>query len=678
VNVRATVIAVALGATACSSAAPSPEPTNAPRTAVVAPTTSSTASPRSTTTAPEPIEHPSFGEIPPIPDAANALSPTAWESRSNDDCGIDVFHNGEYVANGSNGCSTLWIPNQLHTVDDDHAWIFGRSVENPTLRRTTDGGRTWEWIETNLASVRFFDRHRGIGFRPPRSAFCSDTITITRDGGRTWADGTRLTAPSLGRGQACVRFDFTHGDELWVTGEYNRADGTSSVPVGYWSDDEGESWHLPSAYTTAASLEADQLIIATEQLWYAETHDGGRSTVLRSADDGETWDETDLAVSRGHINFEHAAGDEVWANLSEQGDLRYHLYSADRGHTWIAAEPEAPRRDTEEAIAVPAGAMTSMVFVDDEHGFGIPSWNWEHHWDALIAATDDGGVTWTTTGSLPPGVSNLAFSRPTLGFAYGRGLFRSATRFTDWRGVIGRSRRVTQVSSVGQSTWVVVEGCERCTSTLSELAPDGVRTPRPLPDGARRVRVSRIDEDVAYITYASPTGDRSRPWRPAAAMTTDGGRHWATRAGCPIAYTFDVGSLGTIAVSPSGDLWLLCTGESASGNQPKAVFRSDDTGRSWHLAAANVWLDVGDMTTFGYATDLAVTSDHTAYVFLVNTGLLRTDDGGSSWRIVLECGVPPCGFGHLGPRVWFASGFGDPAYGLWTAAGDAPLERIPG
>jgi photosystem II stability/assembly factor-like uncharacterized protein len=126
--------------------------------------------------------------------------------------------------------------------------------------------------------------------------------------------------------------------------------------------------------------------------------------------------------------------------------------------------------------------------------------------------------------------------------------------------------------------------------------------------------------------------------------TPDAGQSWVTRPDpCPT--YFDVGQ--EIAASGTDDLWMVCASEPSSGSQAKALYRSNDGGRQWTLAAAanapvlsgNVSLPAaGGLPIGGYVSpdslgheNLAVLTPDDAWLFPDRSGVFQTTDGGRTW-----------------------------------------------
>jgi photosystem II stability/assembly factor-like uncharacterized protein len=87
--------------------------------------------------------------------------------------------------------------------------------------------------------------------------------------------------------------------------------------------------------------------------------------------------------------------------------------------------------------------------------------------------------------------------------------------------------------------------------------------------------------------------------------------------------------------------WIVCAGQPGTGQQAKAVFRTDDAGRSWHRAG-------GRLDWSGYVWGTAFAADGFGLVWESRGTLYVTRDGGSSWVAKPRFAVPELDFGGGG------------------------------
>jgi photosystem II stability/assembly factor-like uncharacterized protein len=121
---------------------------------------------------------------------------------------------------------------------------------------------------------------------------------------------------------------------------------------------------------------------------------------------------------------------------------------------------------------------------------------------------------------------------------------------------------------------------------------------------------------------------------PAMYRTADGGLRWSAAASPCGRLGFWPSSLSVQA----GNLWLLCHGSAAAGRQPKAVLRSADGGKTWHVIAVDQRVDQpGPLPLFDAG---ALAAESGSRLWLETAALLyQSRDGGHTWSAVPS--VPP-------------------------------------
>jgi photosystem II stability/assembly factor-like uncharacterized protein len=247
-----------------------------------------------------------------------------------------------------------------------------------------------------------------------------------------------------------------------------------------------------------------------------------------------------------------------------------------------------------------------------------------------------------------------------------------------------------------------VRGSSHCVRGAVERTTDGGRTYRvvlrtrhPITD------VERMGPHGAVITPlfsdALRTVDGGRTWRSfrfepwfwatprialridryyarntpllALRVTHDGGRTWR-RLADPCNQT--------VADNAYADLvtpklwWLVCLGRPAGGTMDKAVFRTQDGGKTWQTGAANL-LSLrrgahGGIGTFGYPVGLAFAKNGFGLVIEANGKVYVTRDGGVHFQVAPKVERPDIDFGRSAAA--FSNGVG---YVLLTAGYPARL-----
>jgi photosystem II stability/assembly factor-like uncharacterized protein len=152
--------------------------------------------------------------------------------------------------------------------------------------------------------------------------------------------------------------------------------------------------------------------------------------------------------------------------------------------------------------------------------------------------------------------------------------------------------------------------------------PQRVSTPDP--------QMSVIDDQTAVVFTSVST----QPPTPLM-ITTDGGASWR-RQPLPLWHRLPCTVPDQIAAAPPATWWFLCIGGAAAGSSAKALFRTDDAGRSWRITSAVESIispQRPGQITLAEPDDLAAGSSSRLWLATFN-GLTESGDGGDRWSNV--------------------------------------------
>jgi photosystem II stability/assembly factor-like uncharacterized protein len=405
--------------------------------------------------------------------------------------------------------------------------------------RSTDGGRTWRHI---LANAFFEDTPTTIGhaddepgpFTAPGAATGIElgvspaaeeaSVTVTRDGGRTWH---RTTLEGLTSAGPITFPDSRHG---FVLGS-----NTGQQDVLLATADGGRTWSERWPTTTPAPTSAISFVSSTTGFGIGIPGDG--RAVLASVDSGGSWTQVGQLPEAvepwrsdpAELSFADSANG--WL-VSAAGNL---LATADGGRTW--------RR-----VAIPkvSGTMHEVVFADALHGCALTMATDVGQTSTEIATTD-GGATWTTVAGAILPVAACAHGD------VGRTIAAAAA---------GRVSQLVPTLDVldDRTAWVLTDqGLDRTTDGGATWS--GVAWPSPqTSDGAEAFSVP------VEVTFVSP----SDGWflgGGAVFRTADGGASWTELPVAMPAAACMSNQLEVTSVAPAGGLgtvsaWLRFTNAS--------------------------------------------------------------------------------------------------------------------
>jgi len=258
------------------------------------------------------------------------------------------------------------------------SWRFAQTATTSSLVGVDVVNRKTVWAAGSL------DR--------PDESHTPGVVVRTVDGGKTWQDITPPGGEEL-EFHDVEAFDHNHALVLAV--------GPVEASKIYRTTNGGASWELvfenqePDAfYDGLAFFDRRHGLALSDPV-------EGRFRILTTADGGHTWH---VAPTTGmppalSKEFARATGTSLitrgpqhaWFGTQTQGAHSRVFRTHDRGHTWSAATTPIP--------GAPEFGIASLAFRDTQHGLALGGRKPVTNIPSVVAATADGGKTWTQVGS---------------------------------------------------------------------------------------------------------------------------------------------------------------------------------------------------------------------------------------------------------------------------------------
>jgi photosystem II stability/assembly factor-like uncharacterized protein len=195
-----------------------------------------------------------------------------------------------------------------------------------------------------------------------------------------------------------------------------------------------------------------------------------------------------------------------------------------------------------------------------------------------------------------------------------------------------------------------VIGLQTAGPSAAIASLDGGSTLRTL-DGGHSWHSFRLRYAASFAAPLIGLGVRSymvdRHVALAVLATSDGGLTWRRRASpC----TQAIADSALLDVVTDRLAWIVCLGEGGAGNEDKAVFRTSDGGRSWHVGAAEINYPRshvhGGLSSYGYPEGITFAQDGFGILWESRGTLYVTHDGGSRWTAEPDVARPEIDFGR--------------------------------
>jgi photosystem II stability/assembly factor-like uncharacterized protein len=306
--------------------------------------------------------------------------------------------------------------------------------------------------------------------------------------------------------------------------------------------------------------------------------------------------------------------------------------------------------DARASAAVTGFKANSMSWLSARHGWVLGTVPCGNRLCSEVLSTTDGGATWSQRGQVPapiarsggPGVTEIRFANPALGWAFGPDLYATADGGHTWTraAIPGNGVQVVALATSPGATFAVVSPCHGspyCRRPLSvwrsESAPSGRWTLVPLTMPPSTMADVAISDRTVYVV------DPQRHLSGAADLfyaSTDRGRHFSSRP-VPCDTSPDIVLIQVVPTSAT-DVVLLCDGNPGFSKAVKSVYLSADAGQTDTYAGTTGLYGLGAQLAVSPSGNLAVASASDGSFMYINdhagthwTTVIAKSDGGAAW-----------------------------------------------
>ncbi len=305
--------------------------------------------------------------------------------------------------------------------------------------------------------------------------------------------------------------------------------------------------------------------------------------------------------------------------------------------------------------AVPPGfKANSITWVTPQRGWVLGAAPCGKNTCSDVIGTTDGAKTWGLIGTVKapianlgqarPGITEVRFATPKVGWAFGPYLFQTTSGGKSWtrEPIPGHGRQVLDLATSSSGAYAVTSACRWGTGvcpqplsfwrTATRPGSAWTRIPLNLPKNfAANVAVS--GRTVYVIDSQLVFG------RPDKFYASTDGRHFSPRP-VPCAHAKDLALIQAVPTSAT-HVALLCDGNPGFSKAVKSVYVSDNTGTSDTYA--------GTMGLFGIQAQLAASPSGNLAVASASDGsfLYVNDTHKTAWTMVAGIGDGGAGWNDI-------------------------------
>ena len=535
-----------------------------------------------------------------------------------------IYHSADFGAHWSSWCNgfasaVAYSPN---FAADNTLFASGGAVA-----KSIDGGLTWTRVFTAPTGGIAVSPHYAVD----RTLFTGgDALYTSTDGGMTWISVTiGISTSTIGTPAISPAFATDHtlfvsaGNQLYRSGDrgltWNLMPAAPNVALGpivispgwpahpclligtaqgvYRSIDGGTTWSRMPGLTTLATIPIAPS--ADEALWMTGTTNG----IQASTDAGHTWSPFGLQGSSDHVTaiaISPVFSDDrtAFAILRVEGYSWHSVHrTTDGGATWDLVYRGGQGIESDSLAISPHYASDRTIFAGT--------------FDRAVVGSTDGGDTWQSIGTWPPGASRTKpyvavppnYPVDSTIFAAGSGFWRLPPGETLWEPAASGILSTTNVNALAFAPNYTTSHTllAAIAQPLSDYtwhssvfrSDDGGINWQPsdsgLPDGGLSIAFSPhyADDHTAYVA------SRQQLYR-----STDDGHSWIAVAAPPDGVPLDqlaVSRTGEVIVTSSAGMWHYST-----GYRDVLIDGDAEAGSGWSFSAEGA----------GYTTEMSYHAQH--------------------------------------------------------------------